>query len=237
MKNSIDRSLPTFDSDSMYDRVVQHIFFSGGIAPGAKVVERRLADELGVSRIPIREILRQLAGQGLLVSDESGQGTRLRKYTAEEIRQLYELRELLEGGAARAAAKVATDTDVARLDMINDKLDTLIENFDTKLWADFDHAFHTALADASHNERIARSLKQLLTECHCVFYLHPSHFKQSSAEERVAHLREVVEDHKAILKLICDGECDGAERKAREVMRASSVRFTKALILADLTEK
>src|SRR3990172_6657365 len=82
------------DADSIYDRVVRHIFFSGEISPGSKVVEKTLADQLGVSRIPIRETLGKLAGQGLLVGGPTGQGVRLRRYTAEETRQLYELREI-----------------------------------------------------------------------------------------------------------------------------------------------
>lgn len=226
-------------SSSVYDRVVQHIFFSGNVAPGSKVVEKKLADELGVSRIPIRESLRQLAGQGLLVADHSGQGARLRKYTAEDIRQLYELRELLEGGAARAAARAATDTDVARMQMICDETAVEVGDYGSKKWADLDHAFHAALADAAHNDRIARALKQLLTECHYVFYLYPSHYgrpKPTEVEAR-AHMQSVLDDHQTLLRLICAGDAEGAEAKARADMRISIERFTRVLIARDLAER
>ena len=228
--------MSTANPESIYDRVVHHIFFSGNVSPGTKVVERKLADHLGVSRIPIRETLRQLAGQGLLVTDHNGQGTRLRKYTAEDIRQLYELRELLEGGAARAAARAATDTDVARMEMICQQSAEEVGDYGSKKWADLDHAFHAALADASHNERVARSLKQLLTECHYVFYLYPSHHSRPklSLEEAKAHMQGVLADHQTLLRLICTGDADGAERKAREDMRASNDRFTQLLIARDL---
>jgi DNA-binding GntR family transcriptional regulator len=224
------------NSESVYDRVVQHIFFSGNITPGSKVIEKRLADELGVSRIPIRESLRQLAGQGLLVSDHNGQGARLRKYTAEDIRQLYELRELLEGGAARAAARAATDTDIARMEMICEQTAAEVGDYGSKKWADLDHAFHAALSDASHNERIARSLKQLLTECHYIFYLYPSHYgrPKPSFEEATTHMQSVLDDHQTLLRLICAGDADAAERKAREDMRISVERFTQVLIARDL---
>jgi DNA-binding GntR family transcriptional regulator len=228
--------MPSADPESIYDRVVQHIFFSGTVSPGSKVVERQLADQLGVSRIPIRETLRQLSGQGLLVADHNGQGARLRKYTAEDIRQLYELRELLEGGAARAAARSATDTDVARMEMICQQTAAEVGDYGSKIWADLDHAFHAALADASHNERIARSLTQLLTECHYIFYLYPSHHgrPKPNATEAKAHMQGVLEDHQTLLKLICAGDADGAERKAREDMRISNERFTQVLIARDL---
>ena len=231
--------MSTTNSDSIYDRVVQHIFFSGHVTPGSKVVEKKLADHLGVSRIPIRETLRQLSGQGLLVSDHNGQGARLRNYTAEDIRQLYELRELLEGGAARAAARSATDTDVARMEMICDQTAAEVGDYGSKKWADLDHAFHDALADACHNERIARALKQLLMECHYVFYLYPSHYARPkpSPEVAKARMQDVLNDHQTLLRLIRAGDADGAEKKAREDMRVSNDRYTQDLLARDLAER
>jgi DNA-binding GntR family transcriptional regulator len=223
--------------DSVYDRVVQHIFFSGAVAPGTKVVEKRLADQLGVSRIPIRETLRRLAGQGLLVGDQNGEGgVRVRKYTAEDIRQLYELREMLEGGAARAAARAATDTDVARMEMVCQQMQTEVGDYGSKHWADLDHDFHAALAEASHNERIARALQCLLTECHYLFYLYPSHYgRPKPSPEAVNELMQnVVDQHRSLLHVICSGDAETAELRAREHMRISNARYTQVLIARDL---
>ena len=224
------------NEESLYDRVVHHIFFSGEMAPSSKVVEKRLAEQLGVSRIPIREALGKLAGQGLLVGEHSGQGVRLRQYTAEEIRQLYEVRELLEGGAARAAARSATDLDIARMEMICKETEQVQDPTSMK-WGDLDHAFHAAIADASHNDRIARLLKLLLTECHYVFFYHlPSKVRLSKVAPEEAHsrLEEVLSDHRTLLDLVKSGNADDAERKAREDMRKSSMRFTQAMLSADL---
>ncbi len=223
-------------SESVYDRVVQHVFFSGKIAPGSKVVEKKLADHLGLSRIPIRETLRRLSGQGLLVGDQNGEGVRIRKYTAEEIRQLYELRELLEGGAARAAARAATDTDVARMEMICQQMILDVGDYGSKRWANLDHSFHDAVADASHNDRIAHPLKCLLTECHYLFYLYPSHYARPKPtdKEAKAFMKSVVDDHQTLLRFICARDAAGAEQKAREDMRASNARYTQVLIARDL---
>lgn len=76
---------------------------SGHVQPGARVVETQLAARLGVSRIPVREALGRLRGQGLLVSDGHGRGMRLRQYSLDDITNFYDYREMLEGGAARAA--------------------------------------------------------------------------------------------------------------------------------------
>jgi DNA-binding GntR family transcriptional regulator len=202
------------------------------MAPSSKVIEKRLAEQLGVSRVPIRETLGKLAGQGLLVGEASGQGVRLRQYTAEEIRQLYELRELLEGGASAAAARAATDLDIRRMQMICEQSEGLHPtDEDLKRWGDLDHAFHAALAEASHNDRIARLLKLLLTECHYVFYYLPRvKVTKLNLEEAEQHLQEVIQDHRSLLDLIKAGKPDEAERKAREDMRKSSKRLTEAML-------
>jgi DNA-binding GntR family transcriptional regulator len=227
------------NDESVYDRVVQHIFFSGNVPPGTKVIEKKLAEQLGVSRIPIRESLGRLAGQGLLVGGQNGQGVRVRKYTAEEIRQLYELRELLEGGAARAAARSATDLDITRMEMICKQSEEEVGDYGSSKWAELDHAFHDALADASHNERIAKQLKYLLMECHYIFYMYPSHYgrPKPSPKEAEAHMRSVLNDHQTLLQLIISGNAEGAEQKAREDMRVSNKRFTQALIAMDLNSR
>ena len=224
------------EDGSLYDRVVHHIFFSGEMAPRSKVIEKRLAEQLGVSRIPIRETLGKLTGQGLLVGEESGQGVRVRQYTPEEIRQLYELRELLEGGASAAAARAATDLDIRRMQMICEQSELLHPNEqDLKKWGDLDHAFHAALADASHNDRIARLLKLLLTECHYVFYYLPRiQGPKLTIEEEEAHLREVKLDHRTLLDLIQSGKPEEAERRTREDMRKSSKRLTEAMLAMDI---
>jgi len=224
-------------SESVYERVVQHIFFSHNISPGAKIVETKLAHHLGVSRIPVRESLRRLAGQGLLVGDKNGDGgVRLRSYTAEEIHGLYELRELLEGGAARAAARAATEIDLARMEMICERMSLLVGKYGSVEWADLDHFFHHALADASQNDRIALPLKCLLTECHYLFYLFPVHrgrFKLPP-EDVHAHMQCIVDDHCNLLDLIRRRDAEAAERKAREDIRVGKARFALVSIAQDL---
>ena len=101
----------------VYDRLVNMIFH-GRFAPGDKLVEEELAAALGVSRVPIRETLAKLVGQGLLVGGSRGQGVRMREYGIEEVRQLYEYREPLEGIAAAAAARRATSSDLTRMEII-----------------------------------------------------------------------------------------------------------------------
>ena len=223
---------------TVYDRLIRCLF-SGNMAPGSKVVEQDLADALGVSRIPIRESLGKMVGQGLLVGEKGGRGVRMRKYTVEDIRQLYEARGVIEGGAARAASRSATDTDIARLQIICRQTKTEIGNYGSKRWAELDHAYHAALADASHNERLAQLLKLMLTECHFIFYLYPSRSRKPtlSPEDATVHMQEVLEgEHRALLNLIIAGDADAAARKAREDMHKSGLILTQTHVTRNLRE-
>ncbi len=220
---------------NLYDRLLRHLF-SGDKTPGSKIIEQDLADELGVSRIPIREALRKMMGQGLLVGEEGGRGVRMRQYTIEDIRQLYEARGILEGGAARIAARAATDADVTRLNYICRQMETEIGNYGSERWANLDHGFHEALADASHNDRIAEQLKLMLTECHYIFYVRPTRSRRPipAPEYAATHMREVLEnEHIALLDLIIAGDADAAEMKAREDMQRNALRLLEFQI--DLT--
>ncbi|GLZ79873.1 GntR family transcriptional regulator [Actinorhabdospora filicis] len=82
--------------------------------PGHRLVERDLAEELDLSRIPLREALRQLAAEGLVVT-VPGKGTIVAPVTPDDVRDLFDVREALEGLAARLAAERATDEGRARL--------------------------------------------------------------------------------------------------------------------------
>jgi DNA-binding GntR family transcriptional regulator len=222
----------------LYRRLVKHVF-SGELSPGEKVVERQLAEQLGVSRIPVRESLRKMVGQGLLTSGADGGEIRMREYSPEDVRQLYEFRVSLEVCAARAASRAATDTDVARMRLICDETDLVIEAEEPRQrWGELDHAFHEALAEASHNERISHSLKNLLTECHYLFYVFPAKAKrkQETPAQTAAHMREVLEgEHRALLKLIDNRDAEGAEELARETIRLSGQRLIEAMIASKLS--
>lgn len=228
--------MSTNDNKSIYERVTQRIF-SGELEPGSKVIEQDLANELGVSRIPIRESLGKLVGQGLLVGEKGGRGVRMRKYTIEEIRQIYEARGAIEAGVARAAARAATDSDIARLNLICNQAESEVGNYGSKRWAELDHAFHSALADASHNERLAHILKLMLTECHYIFYVYPGRTRTPapSREEASAYMRHVLDDeHRSLMKLIVAGDAEAAGEKAREDMEKSNLTLTELQVQRDL---
>jgi DNA-binding GntR family transcriptional regulator len=202
------------ENSTVYERLLK-LVFSGDRPPGERLIERQLAEELGVSRIPVRESIREMLAQGLLVGGEKWEGACTRFYTPDEIRQLSEYRQILEGGAARLAARRANIEDLNRLDEICQLAQDNISNFSWSLHDRLDHRFHDALATASHNERLIRIMQHLLTECHYVFYVLPSsRLKMKMPEEISAHIVRVWEDHRTILDLIRKADARNAERVA-----------------------
>lgn len=207
---------------SLIDRLTKMVF-SGRLTPGSSLLEKELATELGISRTPVRETLARLVGHGALVAGRRGEGVRIRDYSCEEVYQLYEFRGLLEGGAAAAAAKTATPADIERMRLILELQDaeaTRAGPYPSERWADLDYAFHVALAEASHNQRIAQSLRVLLAECHFLFYRDAAH--NLDDRKAIAEMKRVALDHRALFDLVRSGDAQGAEARARADMRKSS---------------
>ncbi len=202
------------EDSSVYNRLLK-LVFSGDRSPGERLIERELAEELGVSRIPVRESIREMLAQGLLVGGDKWAGACTRFYTPDEIRQLIEYRQILEGGAAQFAARHANIEDLKRLEEICRQARENISDFNWSLHGRLDHQFHDALATASHNERLIRTMQHLLTECHYVFYILPSsRLKMKTPEEISAHIVRVWEDHRTIVDLIRNADAKNAERVA-----------------------
>lgn len=202
--------------ESVYDRLVE-LVFSGNYEPGSKLTERDLAEQLQVSRIPVRESLGKMVAQGLLLGGGRREGVRIRQYTPDEIRQLYEFRLFLEVGAVRAATEYAQAADIERIEAACEAMGRHVGEYGSQTWAKLDHQFHKALVQASHNKRAITALRSLLTECHYVFYLRPSRQRrQPTAEEATAWMDKVQQEHRLLVEHITAGDADGAERLLRK---------------------
>ena len=215
------------------------LIFSGEYESGSNLVERKLADRLGVSRIPMREALTRMVAQGSLEGGRKGEGVRIRRYTVEEIRQLFEYRAVIECGVARSAATSATEPDILRLELVCQGMEDLLEKEDFEKWSSLDVKFHEAMAEASHNDRFELSLKSLLRECFFVFYVLSRQKSRSefSEEEFVLHKRQVISEHRAIVECIKSKDAQGAEAILSLTFSRSADRVIRTSIETDLESK
>ncbi len=126
---------------------------SGIYKPGERLVETRIAQQLGVSQAPVREAIRELELLGLLKS-EPFRGASVRQLSTEELTEIYTVRAALEGVAARVAATRLTEDDFARLAELLDKMLTTAAHADRRGFAEHNVAFHRVIVEASGNRTL-----------------------------------------------------------------------------------
>jgi DNA-binding GntR family transcriptional regulator len=127
---------------------------TGGLAPGTWLREAALAEDLGLSRTPVREALRTLAAEGL-VELVHHRGARVLSWSAEDIDETYRLRALLEGEAAGLAARRATALDLAAMSEAQERYErSVAEGLPAVERAGCNDAFHAAVIAASGSSRL-----------------------------------------------------------------------------------
>jgi DNA-binding GntR family transcriptional regulator len=134
---------------SVFEILVEHIV-TGGLTPGQHLVETDLARQLGVSRQPVREALHRLEAGGW-IDLRPGQGAFVHVPTDDEVDQLLDARELLEGATARLAARRATPTAVARLREIWADGAATVGSGDIERTVSANNRFHAGVAELAGN--------------------------------------------------------------------------------------
>ena len=141
------------------DRILQWIL-EGELAPGSRIVETRVARELGTSQAPVREALRDLTTLGL-VEMKAYRGARVREPTKRELIEAMEVRGELEAMAARQAAKVITDDGLDALQVLIEEMEKCAVQGDAHEHALKNTEFHTTVVRASENQTLLRTWSML----------------------------------------------------------------------------
>jgi DNA-binding GntR family transcriptional regulator len=142
--------------ESAYRRLLAEIR-SGALPPNARLRETELAERLGISRTPVREAIRQLEADGLVVHLPR-QGASIRSLDYAEVIELYEMRAVLEGTAARLAARVASDIEIEELTTLNADLSRATPGLAAQ---ELNRQFHRTLLDAARNRFLMKAMSAL----------------------------------------------------------------------------
>lgn len=137
---------------------LRRAILDGGVPPGTPIPLAEVADVFGVSQIPVREALKTLVGEGL-VAQRPNAGYSVAQLTAEELRELYIVRETLESASLAAAVANATDADRAAAIAANDILEQAVRNGDGVGYHRGSREFHAALTRPSHMHRLLHMLE------------------------------------------------------------------------------
>jgi GntR family transcriptional regulator of vanillate catabolism len=191
---------------------------SGALPGGTRLAEVALADELGISRTPIRAALSRLAEEALL--ERKGAGFVVRRFDLADVVDAIELRGVLEGTAARLAAeRGALPADLAEADEILGKIDiALADPLDLDAYSNLNSRFHALLA------RMAQSpvLQTEITRISGLPFAGPSAFIEDTRARQLATTLTLAQSqHRAIVEAITAREGARAEALAREHARAA----------------
>jgi len=203
------------DTVVMVARETREAILSGRLAIGQRLVESDLTREFGVGRSSVREAIRQLSSEGL-VEIIPHRGAVVRRLTRAEVIDRYQIREVLEGLAARLVAARISDPAIRQglLKAFSADPEGSIAEHRRR-----NYRLHGAIADLSGNAQLAALIRQLWL---------PAVMSELREELGWAHWRQSETEHQAIIEAILAGDGEAAEARMRVHLRQGAARI-KAL--------
>lgn len=183
-------------------RQIEQSILSGEYAPGEALVETKLSAKLGVSRTPVREALCQLELDGL-VHNTPNKGTVVVGVSERDIDDIYTIRSLIEGMAARWAAEYITEQEISELTENVELQEFYLARADIERVRTLDDRFHAILYDACRS----RIIRQMLSNLH-------HHILQARADSLYSEGRAsaAVAEHRKILSALQERDGAAAEQ-------------------------
>ena len=199
---------------------LREAILDGALTPTTWLREDEIAGAFQVSRTPVREALRRLADEGLVIKT-AHHGTSVAPLSLEDVLALYVVRENLEGLAARLAAVRCPPGLVEALDEVGARMKEAVADDDTTALYRLNIDWHRALREATGNSYLGRFLGQVE---HAVRRLPSSTFAHRGRGD------EVLAEHDAVVRAIEERDGDTAERSAKAHMRrAREIRLSVML--------
>ena len=211
----------------VYDRL-KAMILEGRLVPGDKVFQDRLAQEMGVSRTPLINALKVLE-QEKLIKAIPRRGFFIRQFTKEEMIYIFELREVLEGLAARRAAMLITPAQIKQLQIFFEAFRGVKHIQDYSAYAKEDRRFHSFITDLGGKE----FLKSVLTSYNVVLFS----YQVSSYGGLVRHPDETMREHLGIIQALERQDSARAEEVMRLHLKRSSDVLRKGMEAKEKVEK
>lgn len=165
------------------------MIIEGDLPPGAKLNERELCEQLGLSRTPLREAFRMLAADGLLVQLPN-RGAQVVALSPEDVRDAFDVMGALEGLAGELAAARATDADVADLRLLQEELEIAHGARDLPAYYRVNRRIHDRFSQIAANSVLGQTYRSLNTRLHALRFR--SNLNQSKWDQAVAEHRSMI---------------------------------------------
>ena len=206
------------------DRVRSSIL-EGRIRPGEWLRQEKLAQEYGVSQMPVREALKRLAVEGL-VEHLPYRGARVVTLTPEDVEDLYACRAVLEARAARYAALSITGEEVAEIQGLETAMEGCRIPEELRRYRDLNRRFHEAIFSASRRSYLIRSLLQLWSAFPTMLWSNVPRVAVTSVPDRTDPDNE---EHGEVVAALAAHDPDRAESAVRRHVESAAAALVAAM--------
>ena len=204
--------------DHKVHRQIKSMIFEQKLKPGTKIYQEKLADDLGISRTPLVSALKKLEQERLLTAIPR-RGFYVRRFSRQEMIRIFELREVLEGLAARRTSLCISDDQVQKLQSFFKGLKVSDHTRSVEKYAEEDRRFHNFLIEIGGDEL----LSSILETYSIITFSYLGGFRGGL----VRPPQETLPEHLAIIEAITRKDPEKAEQAARLHLRRSREKLKK----------
>lgn len=207
-------------SPALYQQVAERLrlrIFAHELPPGRWMDEQALAQEYGISRTPLREALKVLASEGLVIL-KPRRGCYVTELSEQDLDEIFSVIALLEGRCAAVATQRAKTADLSALAAIHEQLEEHARNGDADRFFDANHDFHARLQALADN----RWLSQLIDETRKMLKL-----TRRDSLRLEGRLKQSLAEHRAILKAVQARDANKAGRLMHEHLLSGRAALAK----------
>lgn len=199
--------------------IIKEQIMDGDILPGERIIETRVAEQLGVSRGTIREAFQMLLKDGLLIRNDKI--ISIYNPDKKEISDLYECRISIESLATKLATQRISLNEIATLEKVISDTKQALKDNDTKRLTIHNQAFHDIIQEASNNEQLIKICDTIKTK---ILFI-----RKRILKEHFHDFSSFVEDHEKIFIAIKNQDANLAEKEMRVHIEHSFETILKAL--------
>lgn len=187
-------------------RILKASIIKGDLKPGEKLWERKIAEQLGVSRTPVREAIQKIAAEGF-VKMEPNLGIVVHEFSFKDLKEVLQIRRVLEGLAASVAAEKINPEEISQLEKNIEETNICVIKNDLVTYLEFNAKFHSLIFQFSRNERLIKMSLQLVG---------PEHRFKIRALTIPGRLKYYLEEHQKIVEALKRRDAEQAGRLSQK---------------------
>lgn len=196
---------------------LQRAILRGDLVPGQRLMEIQLAEKMGVSRTPVREAIRKLELEGLVVMVPR-KGAEVAHISGKNLRDVLEVRRALEELAGELACKRMTEEEFKRLERANHRFTSLLGGDDITEIAQADEEFHGLIYQATENDRLIQMV---------------NHLREQMYRYRIEHIKDrsqrkiLVQEHQEIMRALAARDVEATRRTIRNHINKQEITVAR----------